>query len=525
LIEVTGNVVVSVMSFSLGFLCLSCLVHLLSATGEAVVFVVDPIWDCVESYVANVPLLQKYKIIKVMINPGKSNLCGSDHADIYMNITYNSFTPNDVLAAEEVCPKLRSLGFPVSAVIGTFDTAGALQDRLAACVGVRGNPSEGPLAHARFDKWAMSEAVRKAGLRSVTEKLVATWSEAKEYLESLNPPVSHARPVIFKILKGSSGIGVTKVYSLGQAEAIFSGAVGSTSRFGESIGSMLIQEFLQGKEYVVDSVSRDGVHKIVTVWYEDLRSGEPNYPDNLYYGFKMLDPKDWKTKVIMEYANKVLDATGIRNGASDLEIFWLEEEGAPCVVDVNARWTALMWHYGLDLERASTGYDQITATANAYLDGNAFNEMPLFPSISQFGAVVFAQPHHTGILTGMPGLAVTKKLPSYFGSYVETAVVGKPIRAIDGGHQCSIVLANRDKAVVDADYDRIVALVDANAFYDITPSTGYASLTSLRPSGGLPGHLLPAIATLAVLAVAAVVALAAMSRRNVRSGTEYLIIE
>jgi len=258
------------------------------------VFVVDPSWVCVESYVANVPLLQKYKIIKVMINPGKSNLCNSDHADIYMNITYNSFTPNDLLAAEEICPKLLSVGVPVAAVIATFDTAGALGDRLAACVGARGNPSEGPLAHARFDKWAMSESVRKAGLRSVKEKKVTTWKDAKEYLESLNPPLSHAHPVIFKILKGSSGIGVTKVYSFHQAEAIFKAEVGSTSRFGEGIGSMLIQELLRGKEYVVDSVSRDGVHKIVTVWNEDLRPG--NGVDNLYYGFKMMNPEAQKIR-------------------------------------------------------------------------------------------------------------------------------------------------------------------------------------------------------------------------------------
>ena len=62
----------------------------------------------------------------------------------------------------------------------------------------------------------------------------------------------------------------------------------------------------------------------------------------------------------------MLDATGVRTGASDMEVMWLEEEGGPCLVDLNARWTALMWTDGLALEKAIAGNDQITATVNAY---------------------------------------------------------------------------------------------------------------------------------------------------------------
>merc|ERR1712187_846169 len=128
----------------------------------------------------------------------------------------------------------------------------------------------------------------------------------------------------------------------------------------------------KGKEYVIDSASRVGVHKAVMVYYEDLRPGNGIF--NLYYGFKTMDPKEQKTKAIIEYANKVLDATGLQNGASDMEVFWLEDEGTPCVTDLNARWTALMWNNGLDMENTITGNNQIKATVNALLDGDAFNQ-------------------------------------------------------------------------------------------------------------------------------------------------------
>jgi len=519
------------MSLSLGLLCLFGSVDLLSAKDAVVVFVVDPLLDCVASYVANVPLLQEYKIIKVMTRLGEASACNSVHTDIdqnITNITYNSWTPNDSLALEEICPKLMSLGVPIAAIIPTFDPAVYLTDQLAACVGVRGNPWKGPLAKARRDKWVTNEAVRKAGLRSIKQKVVATWNEAKEYLESLNPPLSQANPVVFKILQGSSSEGVHKIHSLKQAEEIFNSEVGSESAFGEQIGKLLIQEFLKGKEYVVDSASRDGVHKVVMVWHEDLRPA--NGVIDLYFGFKVMDPKEQKTKVLIDYANKVLDATGLQNGAVDMEVIWLEEEDTPCVVDLNARWTGLMWHDGLALAKATVGNDQITATVNAYLDGDAFNKMLPAPSMKQHGALFWPEVFYTGILREIPGLAVAKKLPSYFGTYWkpdDPIVMGKLLKVQHASTSpMAILFVHKEKAVVDADYDRLVGLDLSNAFFDVTPLAGHTSLTARRPGeGGLPGHQLPAVAALVVLAVAAVLVLAAMSQRNVPDGTEYLTIE
>jgi len=512
------------MALVLRLLCLFSVVALLHASDQAVVFVVDPTWDCTESYVAHTPLLQDYKIIKVMTNPSNSTFCNSDHADIYQTIVYQSFTPNDSLAAQEICPKLKSMGVPIAAVIATFDPAVYLADLLAACVGTRANPSEGLLAKARRDKSAMSEAVRKAGLRAIKEKLVTTWSEAREYIESLDPPLSEDNPIIFKIVEGSSGEGVTKIYSMKQAEATFKSDFGSTFD-SDSVAKLLVQELLRGKEYVIDSASRDGVHKVSMVYNEDLRPGDGIF--NQYYGFKTMDPEDQKTKVIIDYANKVLDATGLRNGASDMEVIWVEGESTPCVIDLNARWGALMYHDGLELMKELTGSDQITSTINAYLDGDAFNKMPLVPSLKQHGAMTFMYVHHTGIVEGIPGQAVAKKLPSYFGSSNEPArgTIASDVWSILPE---TIVLIHKDKAVVDADYNRIIALEYSDKFFDIVPSAGHTLLTALRPGdGSLPGHRLPAIAASAsaLAAIAAASALAAMSRRNARDATDYLPIE
>lgn len=49
---------------------------------------------------------------------------------------------------------------------------------------------------------------------------------------------------------------------------------------------MLLQEYLQGVEYVVDTVSRNGVHKCVAIWRYDKR--EFNGAPFVYFGMQLL---------------------------------------------------------------------------------------------------------------------------------------------------------------------------------------------------------------------------------------------
>ena len=47
----------------------------------------------------------------------------------------------------------------------------------------------------------------------------------------------------------------------------------------------LVMEYLDGTEYVVDSVSRDGVHRIISIWEYDKRS--VNGANFVYFGMEL----------------------------------------------------------------------------------------------------------------------------------------------------------------------------------------------------------------------------------------------
>lgn len=332
------------------------------------------------------------------------------------------------------------------------------------------------------------------------EQLVSSWAEGKKYLESLDKPVSETNPVIFKIINGAGGEGVVKVHNIDEGKAVFDKECGE---WGDT--QILIQEYLQGKEYAVDTVSRDGVHKVIAVWFEDFRPANGIFDQ--YFGFKLLDPNEEFTKRIIDYANKVLDATGLNNGAANTEVKYLEDEDAVCLVEVNARWAGIGWHDGLAVEHAATGLDQYNAAFTAYLDEEGFNNMPAVRPLKQHGAVVFAINYKPGVLRGVPGFNSAKKSDSFLdGAFDSGAAIGKMLpKTTPSTIPMNIALANEDKAVVDADYAHLLNMEKEGRFFN-TVQTADIFESELR----LDGASISSNGMVALMACAFVAGLAAV---------------
>ena len=74
---------------------------------------------------------------------------------------------------------------------------------------------------------------------------------------------------------------------------------GAINGLGVVNEGVLVQEFLVGKEYVVDSVSRDGRHKVTAIWEYDKR--EINGQFNVYFGMKIRAVDDDMTRNMVAY--------------------------------------------------------------------------------------------------------------------------------------------------------------------------------------------------------------------------------
>lgn len=81
----------------------------------------------------------------------------------------------------------------------------------------------------------------------------------------------------------------------------------------------LVMEYLDGTEYVVDSVSRDGVHRICAIWEYDKR--RVNGANFVYFGMELRSSAAGVAECeVVKYARSVLDAMGIENGPGHMEV-------------------------------------------------------------------------------------------------------------------------------------------------------------------------------------------------------------
>lgn len=132
----------------------------------------------------------------------------------------------------------------------------AVSDALSESLGLLSNGTHIP---QRRDKKIQQELVNAAGLRSVRQAGGKTVSEVEEFLHT------EPYPIVVKPVESAGSDGVKLCHTYEEATQHFDLLMHSQRKVGHRDGAaVLCQEFLRGTEYVVDTVSRDGIHKVVS---------------------------------------------------------------------------------------------------------------------------------------------------------------------------------------------------------------------------------------------------------------------
>eukprot|EP00953_Heterococcus_sp_UTEX-ZZ885_P040223 20572-Heterococcus_DN1.PRE.1 len=207
---------------------------------------------------------------------------------------YDDRSQDSAAAIAELVHQLQQLPWEVSAVIAGAETGVELSDVLSARMGVLSNGEE--LSLARRNKYLMGEQVRKS-TRAVQQKMATTWEDIELFLQEWNP---------------------NPLQSVDEVRQAFDTINGKVNGLGSVNEGALVQEYLDGTEYVIDSVSRDGVHKVVAIWEYDKRS--VNGANFVYFGMKLNAASGEKEQQLCDYALTVLDAMGVVHGPGHMEV-------------------------------------------------------------------------------------------------------------------------------------------------------------------------------------------------------------
>ncbi|KAL7537991.1 hypothetical protein ACHAWF_005961 [Thalassiosira exigua] len=272
-------------------------------------------------------------------------------------------------------------------------------DRLSERLMVRTNGTRGAFANRR-DKKVQQELVGAAGMRAVRQAAGKTFSDVEAFLRS------ERYPVVLKPTDSAGTDGVKLCHNFDEAREHFEFLFEVEAVNGGYNTEVLCQEFLRGKEYVVDSVSRDGEHKTMAIWVYDKRPA--NGAAFVYFGMIPVDTASLEAKLLLNYTNRVLDALGMKNGASHAEVI-LTPTG-PCLVEMNCRAQGGDGNWRPLAQALTGGYSQVEACVDAYLDKKAFHSLPKVPPspAKAFSQEVILVSYAEGDVIGTPGTMTSK---------------------------------------------------------------------------------------------------------------------
>lgn len=228
-----------------------------------------------------------------------------------------------------------------------------LADQLSESLGLRTNGTA--LSQARRNKFKMIDAVAGAGLRTAAQLVTDDATEALAWATG-----GGYWPCVAKPLSSASTDGVFICRDADELRAAFPAILTSTDIFDSANQTVLVQSFLEGTEYIIDTVSVDGHAYVCGVWQYEKRllpNGKPIYNRDI-----LVSPDDPAALALIEYTRAMLDALGIRNGPAHSEVI-ITQDG-PAIVEVGARLNGNMHPAFHD---ACLGANIADLTAQAYV--------------------------------------------------------------------------------------------------------------------------------------------------------------
>ena len=209
----------------------------------------------------------------------------------------------------------------------------------------------------------MQERLKENGLRSIRGQVVNSVEEAIEFYDSENLNKVVIKP---SYSAGSSSVKIclSKEDMIKNINELFD----DYNCFGNENTELLIQEFIEGEEYIVNTVSSEGKHRVTLIWkYSKVKTSDGSI---IYDIMETVDELSLGEAEMIEYAYKVADAIGIEYGPIHGE--YMIDENGPVLVEVNCRpcGGTLAPEF---LDRIS-GQHETDSILDAYLKPELFNQ-------------------------------------------------------------------------------------------------------------------------------------------------------
>ncbi len=256
----------------------------------------------------------------------------------------------------------------------------------------------------------MQERLKENGLRYIRGKVISSVDEAIEFYDAENLSQVVLKPIYSA---GSSGVKLcsNKDEMINSIDEIFNN---KQNYYGESINELLLQERIIGDEYIVNTVSNNGIHRVTLIWkYNKVRTHDGSI---LYDTAETVNHLNLGEAKMVEYAYQVADAIGIEYGPVHGE-FMIDDNG-PILIEVNCR--PCGGNMSAKFLDKIAGHHETDAILDSYLKPVRFSEKRKERyRLYGHGALKFFSVPHDIVAKSAPVINIGPKLKSYFKSTID----------------------------------------------------------------------------------------------------------
>ncbi|EPC02896.1 hypothetical protein L861_24105 [Litchfieldella anticariensis FP35 = DSM 16096] len=295
-----------------------------------------------------------------------------------------------------------------AAVVAGAESGVILANRLAHTLGLPSCAAD-KLDTLR-DKFLMQEQISLDGLRSIPQFQASSVSEVLARL----PELDAARTVV-KPLSSCGTDGVNFCENADQVKNAVEHILDSRDCIGNANKSVLVQKYMSGSEYVIDTVSLNGQHYVTNTSRYDKA---PLHGSIVYVQENFIHPDDPEVQPLVDYALKALTSLGVDFGAAHIEIM-LDEHG-PVLIELGARL------HGAKAPRNAqyfSNISQIDLLVDAAIDPGRFalrtSQPPIYHKHSRAVSLINSQ---RGEIIALPGKDWVNSLASYTTAFWNIAV-------------------------------------------------------------------------------------------------------
>lgn len=270
-------------------------------------------------------------------------------------------------------------------------------DYLSEKLGVRTNGTA--LSLSRRDKYEMAERLRRAGIEAVKQ------FQSKDLNEILREAPKLGNIVVMKPLMSAGGDRIFFTKNEADRRQAFAQIMGEANIYGDPNQAVLVQEYLDGPEYMVDTMALDGEIIVTDAALYDKDGA-------IYKGARFVPYEEIQNFGVVEYLKAVHQALGIHFGPGHAEVKIVNRHGrpTPVLVEIGAR----MAGGGIPvLAKAACGRSQLDTWMETLADPEAFRRKIGVPYRVKPNIMLCLISKKTGILESLPYLARIQALPGF----------------------------------------------------------------------------------------------------------------